>query len=462
MNLSDRLDAEDPETEKTVSKTWVPGKDPMSVLHKQIADSLYDNLGERLFDATITEKGLREMVSTQIDRLIDEFGAPLRGEERRFFIAEIVGDLMGFGPVEPYLADPQVSEVMVNSTNPIYVERNGKLEQTSSTFESEEHLRRVIDRIVTLVGRRVDESSPMVDARLSDGSRVNAIIPPLAVDGSALTIRKFANDKLGMDQLVELGAITRSAADLLEAAVEGALTMLVSGGTGTGKTTLLNSLSAAIPSTERIVTIEDSVELQLRQTHVVRLESRPPNIEGRGEVTVRDLVKNSLRMRPDRIIVGEVRGSEALDMIQAINTGHDGSLATIHANSPRDALARLETMVLMAGFELPLRAIREQIASGVDVVVQLTRFGDGSRKVTQISEIVGMEGDIITMSDLYEFDHAAGIDFEGKTLGKLIPTGLRPSFMTLLAEKGIVVGHRLSDLHAAVKTGLPSPHGDAP
>jgi pilus assembly protein CpaF len=400
-------------------------------------------------------------VSTQIDTLIDEFGAPLHGEERRFFIAEIVGDLMGFGPVEPFLADPQVTEVMVNSTNPIYVERKGKIEQTTSAFESEEHLRRVIDRIVTLVGRRVDESSPMVDARLADGSRVNAIIPPLAVDGSALTIRKFSNDKLGMDQLVGFGAISRSAADLLEAAVEGALTMLVSGGTGTGKTTLLNSLSAAIPATERIVTIEDSVELQLRQRHVVRLESRPPNIEGRGEVTVRDLVKNSLRMRPDRIIIGEVRGSEALDMIQAVNTGHDGSLATIHANSPRDALARLETMVLMAGFELPLRAIREQIASGFDVVVQLTRFGDGSRKVTQISEIVGMEGDIITMSDLYEFDHNAGLGPHGETLGKLIPTGLRPSFMSLLAEKGIVVGHRLSDSHLGMRPTSESPARDA-
>lgn len=432
MKLSDRL--KDLERDETGSVVRAPASDPMWLVRKKIADALYERLGSRLFDPRMSREKMNELVVGHIDDLLTAEGTALRGTERTNFIDQVLDDVMGLGPIEPLLDDKSISEVMVNSTDPVYVERSGRIEQTGVRFATEDHLRRVIDRIVAGVGRRVDEASPMVDARLPDGSRVNAIIPPLAVDGSILTIRKFQNDKLGIDQLIEMGAITTEAAQLLGAAVRGAKTVLVSGGTGTGKTTLLNILSSFIPDTERIVTIEDAVELQLRQQHVIRLESRPPNLEGTGEVTIRDLVKNSLRMRPDRIIVGEVRGAEALDMLQAINTGHDGSLATIHANTPRDALSRLETMVLMAGFDLPLRAIREQIASGLDIIVQLTRFRDGTRRVTQISEIVGMEGDIISMSDLYQFERQPGLNAQGKIVGELKSTGIRPSFSDLLTE----------------------------
>jgi pilus assembly protein CpaF len=442
MKLSERLsERKDPSGDASGAlQRPSEAQDPLWLVRKKVADALYERLGSRLFDANLKRHELDELISGQIDTLITEFGAPLTGNERRTFIREVIGDVMGLGPIEPFLADPGISEVMVNGTQPIYVERSGKLVPTDVRFNTEEHLRRVIDRIVSGVGRRIDEASPMVDARLADGSRVNAVIPPLAVDGSALTIRKFANDRLGVERLIELGAITKPVADILGAAVKGALTILVSGGTGTGKTTLLNILSSYIPDDERIVTIEDAVELQLRQRHVVRLESRPANIEGRGEVSIRDLVRNSLRMRPDRIIVGEVRGAEALDMLQAINTGHDGSLATVHANTPRDALARVETMVLMAGYDLPLRAIRDQIASGLDLIVQLTRFRDGSRRVTQVSEVTGMEGDVISLSDLYAFDHAAGVDEDGRVRGSLQPTGIRPTFLERLAERGIPIG----------------------
>jgi pilus assembly protein CpaF len=395
---------------------------------------------------------LEQVVSGHIDDLLTAEGTPLRDAERATFISQILDDVMGLGPIEQFLHDTSVSEVMVNSTDPIYIERSGRIEQTSVRFATQEHLRRVIDRIVSGVGRRIDESSPMVDARLADGSRVNAIIPPLAVDGPVLTIRKFSNDKLDIDQLIAFGAITSQAAALLGAAVKGALTVLVSGGTGTGKTTMLNILSSYIPDTERIVTIEDAVELKLRQRHVVRLESRPANLEGQGEVGIRDLVRNALRMRPDRIIVGEVRGTEALDMLQAINTGHDGSLATVHANSPRDALARLETMVIMAGFDLPLRAIRNQISSGIDLIVQMTRFRDGSRKVSQIAEISGMEGDIITLSDLYTFDYQSGVDAEGRFLGSLQPTGVPPSFLERLADRGIAYSPPTVDKYSKART----------
>lgn len=432
MKLSDRL--KDLERDETGSVVRAPANDPMWLVRKKIADALYERLGSRLFDPRMSREKMNELIAGHIDDLLTIEGTALRGSERSSFVDQVLDDVMGLGPIEPLLDDKSISEVMVNSTDPVYVERSGRIEQTGVRFATEDHLRRVIDRIVAGVGRRVDEASPMVDARLPDGSRVNAIIPPLAVDGSILTIRKFQNDKLGIDQLIEMGAITIEAAQLLGAAVRGAKTVLVSGGTGTGKTTLLNILSSFIPDTERIVTIEDAVELQLRQQHVIRLESRPPNLEGTGEVTIRDLVKNSLRMRPDRIIVGEVRGAEALDMLQAINTGHDGSLATIHANTPRDALSRLETMVLMAGFDLPLRAIREQVASGLDIIVQLTRFRDGTRRVTQISEIVGMEGDIISMSDLYQFERQPGLNAQGKIVGELKTTGIRPSFSDLLAE----------------------------
>jgi len=447
MKLSERI--KDLDRDETGSVIRAPANDPMWLVRKKIADALYEKLGSRLFDPRMSRDKMNELVIGQIDELLTSEGTALRGAEKTNFIEQVLDDVMGLGPIEPLLDDSTVSEVMVNSTDPIYVERAGRIEQTNIRFATEEHLRRVIDRIVAGVGRRVDEASPMVDARLPDGSRVNAIIPPLAVDGSILTIRKFSNDKLGVDKLIEMGAITQEAANLLGAAVRGAKTILVSGGTGTGKTTLLNILSSYIPNTERIVTIEDAVELQLRQEHVIRLESRPPNLEGQGEVAIRDLVRNSLRMRPDRIIVGEVRGAEALDMLQAINTGHDGSLATAHANAPRDALSRLETMVLMAGFDLPLRAIREQIASGLDIIVQLTRFRDGSRRVTQISEIVGMEGEIISMSDLYQFEKQPGLDAQGRIVGELKSTGIRPSFSDLLADldtRGSEASHNLSHL----------------
>jgi pilus assembly protein CpaF len=438
MKLSDRL-SQTAATDQNPQRNY-KSTDPLFLVRKKVADELYVRLGARLFDPHKDRARLEAMVAEQIKLLVAEFGTPLTGTEREEFVASVLGDVMGLGPIEPFLADPSITEVMVNSTDSIYVERAGKLEMTTARFVTEEHLRRVIDRIVAGIGRRVDESSPMVDARLADGSRVNAIIPPLAVDGPSLTIRKFSRDKMNMDQLVNVGALTREVADILAAAVRGARTIVVSGGTGTGKTTLLNVLSAAIPNDERIVTIEDAVELQLRQNHVVRLESRPANVEGRGEVTIRDLVRNALRMRPDRIIVGEVRGPEALDMLQAINTGHDGSLATVHANSPRDALARIETMVLMAGYDLPLRAIRQQIASGVDLIVQLTRFRDGSRKITQVTEVAGMEGEVISTSDLFTFDLQAGVDAGGRILGTLRSTGLRPSFLDDLATQGITVG----------------------
>lgn len=437
MKLSDYLREREREEDPSIEMQRPTAADPMWLVRKKLANSLYERLGTRLFDAQLGQERLEEIVSGHIDDLLIAEGTPLRDTERATFISQVLDDVMGLGPIEQFLHDSTVSEVMVNSTDPIYVERSGRIEQTSVRFATQEHLRRVIDRIVSGVGRRIDESSPMVDARLADGSRVNAIIPPLAVDGPVLTIRKFSNDKLDINQLITFGAITPQAAALLGAAVKGALTVLVSGGTGTGKTTMLNILSSYIPDTERIVTIEDAVELKLRQRHVIRLESRPANLEGQGEIRIRDLVRNSLRMRPDRIIVGEVRGAEALDMLQAINTGHDGSLATIHANTPRDALSRLETMVIMSGFDLPLRAIRDQISSGLDIIVQMTRFRDGSRRVTQISEVNGMEGDIITLSDLYTFNYQSGVDANGQILRGLQPTGVRPSFLERLADRGI-------------------------
>ncbi len=364
---------------------------------------------------------------------------PLSREERQRLIEEVRDDVLGYGPLQRLLDDQTVTEIMVNGPDMIYVEQNGRLQRASARFTSEEHLRRVIERIVSRVGRRIDESSPMVDARLADGSRVNAVIPPLAFNGSSLTIRKFAKDPFKVDDLVRFGTLTPEMAELLHACVEARLNIIVSGGTGTGKTTLLNVLSSFIPHGERIVTIEDAVELQLQQDHVVRLESRPPNIEGKGEISIRDLVRNSLRMRPDRIVVGEVRGGESLDMLQAMNTGHDGSLATVHANSPRDAVARLETLVLMAGMDLPLRAIREQISSAVDLLVQLTRLRDGTRRVTAVTEVHGMEGQTVTLQDVFVFDYAAGVDAGGRFLGRPVSTGIRPRFTDRFAELGITV-----------------------
>lgn len=400
-----------------------------------VHQSLVSRLGSRLYDATISPEQLNAYVAQEISDLMASTGAPLSVSERHSLTAEILDDVMGLGPIEKFLADPTVSEIMVNSLSYIYVERSGVLEQTSSAFSSDEHLRRVIERIVGKVGRRIDESSPMVDARLTDGSRVNAIIPPLAVDGPVLTIRKFSADPLTVDDLVQFGTLTPETAALLRAVVEVGLNIIVSGGTGTGKTTMLNVLSGFIPSNERIVTIEDAVELQLQQDHVVRLESRPANIEGRGEVTTRDLVRNALRMRPDRIIVGEVRGPEALDMLQAMNTGHEGSISTVHCNSPRDALARLETMVLMAGLELPSKAIREQVSSAIDLVVHIQRFPDGARRVTHLTEVGRLEGDIITTSDIYKLTNDQGAVAAN---GTLRATGIRPMFADKLREAGLV------------------------
>lgn len=376
---------------------------------------------------------IQEMFETM---LVDEQIVLSRNEKRVLF-EQIVAEILGFGPLEKYLNVDGITEIMVNGPRQVYVERDGKLQRVNTLFEDEEHLMRIIDRIVAPLGRRIDEGAPMVDARLPDGSRVNAVIPPISINGPTLTIRLFSKIPLTIDNLVEFGSITREAVDFLRACIVARLNIVVSGGTGSGKTTLLNILSNFIPDGDRIVTIENAAELQLRQEHVVTLESRPANVEGRGQVTIRDLVVNSLRMRPDRIVVGEVRSGEALDMLQAMNTGHDGSLTTLHANSPRDALSRLETMVLMAGMELPHRAIREQIASALDLVVHTDRMRDGSRKVVSISEVQGMEGDVITMSEIFRFEQTSIED--GKVIGRLRPTGLRPKFMYKIREAGIML-----------------------
>ena len=413
--------------------------DPLAPMKERVQQAVFSRLGMRLFDASLTEEQLRTLVVQEIGVIMEAGEAPLSPPERQRLVNEISQDVLGHGPIERFLADPAVTEVMVNSDEAIYIERDGRLHRTDARFMSQDHLRRVIERIVSQVGRRIDESSPMVDARLADGSRVNAIIPPLAVDGPSLTIRKFAKDPFQVSDLIRFGTMTSELAALLSACVSGKLNILVSGGTGTGKTTLLNVLSSFVPADERVVTIEDAVELQLKQPNVVRLESRPPNIEGKGQITIRDLVRNSLRMRPDRIIVGEVRGGEALDMLQAMNTGHDGSLSTVHANSPRDSLSRVETMVLMAGVDLPSRAIREQLASAVDLIVHLSRLRDGTRRITHVTEVDGMEGQVITLQDIFLFDYTAGISSDGRFLGSAQPTGLRPKFGDRLAERGITL-----------------------
>ncbi|MBI2169922.1 MAG: CpaF family protein [Actinobacteria bacterium] len=413
--------------------------DALDDLKQRTQQALFARLGSRLYDSSLDADALHTMVMDELEELMAEEEIPLTVEERQRIVAEISQDVLGYGPLERYLADPSVTEIMVNTADSIYIERDGKIVPTPSRFFSDEHLRRAIERIVSQVGRRIDESSPMVDARLADGSRVNAIIPPLSVDGPMLTIRKFSRKALSTDDLVAIGTLTPDTVEFLSACVNGRLNVLVSGGTGAGKTTLLNVLSSFIPEDERIVTIEDSVELRMHQEHLVRLESRPPNIEGKGQVAIRDLVRNSLRMRPDRIIVGEVRGGEALDMLQAMNTGHDGSLSTLHANSPRDALSRLETMVLMAGMDLPVRAIREQIASAIDLVVHMSRLRDGTRRVTHVSEVGYMEGEVISLSDIYLFDYGAGIDDRGRFIGTMKPTGLRPAFSDKLEQLGIAL-----------------------
>ncbi len=378
---------------------------------------------------------VRRTIRNLFEQILQEENIVLSRPERHRLFEAIAAEILGFGPLQPLLEDDSITEIMVNGPKNIYVERNGKLQRVPVTFEDDEHVMRIIDRIVAPLGRRVDESSPYVDARLPDGSRVNIVIPPISLVGPVITIRKFFKTPLTIEDLIRFGSITSEAVQFLEACVKAKLNIVISGGTGSGKTTLLNILSGFIPSDERIITVENAAELQLRQEHVVTLESRPPNIEGRGEVTIRQLVINTLRMRPDRIIVGEVRGAEALDMLQAMNTGHEGSMTTVHSNSPRDTLARLETMTLMAGMDLPVRAIREQIASAIDLIVHQSRMRDGSRKVVAISEVSGMEGDVISMTDLFVFQH--GGFREGKVYGRLTPTGLRPKFMDKIEAAGI-------------------------
>ena len=409
-----------------------------SEIHTHIIDEMPDDLQRVINQSSSDQKELRRIVEgICADAIKDNpFAIPLGDRER--LVEELISEILGLGPIEPLLKDSSVTEVMVNGPDSICIERKCRLQKTDVRFRNTEHLMHIIDRIVTAVGRRVDESSPMVDARLADGSRVNVIIPPLSLTGPCVTIRKFSKDVLTVDKMIEFGSFDQRMAEFLEDCVKGRLNIVVSGGTGSGKTTLLNVLSSYVPATERIVTLEDSAELQLKQDHVVTLETRPPNIEGEGEVTMRDLVRNALRMRPDRIIVGECRTGEALDVLQAMNTGHDGSMTTAHANSARDALSRLETMVLMSGMELPLRAIRSQIASAVDIIVQIARLRDGSRKIINIAEVTGMEGDIITLQDLFRFENH-GLDSDGRITGEFLTSGLRPMCTEKLAMNGVVL-----------------------
>jgi len=433
MSLKSRLGI-DPEAETGTDRLRT-----LTALELEWKRRIYDRLLE-VVDLTVLssleERQARNQIREIVQRLFTEQAAPLALPQRQLLARRIEDEVLGLGPLEPLLGDPTVSDILVNGADSVYVERRGKLERTTIRFHDDAHLMNIIDRIVSAVGRRIDESSPMVDARLIDGSRVHAIIPPLAIDGPTLSIRRFAVERLGVADLVRIGTITEPVAAVLRAVVLGRLNVLISGGTGAGKTTTLNVLSGFIPPTERIVTIEDSAELQLQQPHVVRLETRPPNIEGKGEVTQRELLRNSLRMRPDRIVVGEVRGAETLDMLQAMNTGHDGSLTTVHANTPRDALGRLETMVSMTGIAFPIRALRAQIASALNIVIQVQRGEDGRRRIVSVQEIAGMEGDIITMSEIFAF-RRSGMDKDGNVLGKLEATGVVPAFHERVAVRGI-------------------------
>ncbi len=409
----------------------------------------YKDLKIRIFDKVVEEvkisqedeynmQSIEDEILKIVNDVIESEAKYLTRNERNLIARDIINETIGFGPITPLLNDPQINEVMVNGPNQVYVERRGRLELSDTTFKDNNHIFHIIERIVAPLGRRIDESSPMVDARLPNGSRVNIIIPPLALNGPTITIRKFSDKPFTVNDLIRFGTLTAEVAQFLKACVEARLNIIVSGGTGSGKTTTLNVISSFIPSDERIVTIEDAAELQLKQDHIVRLETRPPNVEGKGAVSIRDLVRNSLRMRPDRIVVGEVRSGEALDMLQAMNTGHDGSLTTAHANSPRDILSRLETMVLMSGMELPVKAIREQISSAIDLIVQQTRLKDGTRRVTYITEVSGMEGEVITLQDIFIYKEE-GRDNTGHATGRLVPTGLMPGFMDKLVKTGVVL-----------------------
>jgi len=416
--------------------------------YKQLKEQMHLKLLDQ-FDLTVLESlppdKLRHEIATAIDAMLLDEETPVSGLERRMLVRDIQHEMLGFGPLELLMADPTVSDILVNSYDKVYVERRGRLELSDVTFTDDRHLMRIIDKIVSLVGRRIDESSPMVDARLPDGSRVNAVIPPIALDGPMMSVRRFAHIPLKMSNLVDdLRSLTPDMAEMLEGLCRAKVNMVISGGTGAGKTTLLNIMSGYIPASERVVTIEDAAELQLQQPHVVRLETRPPNMEGKGEVTARALVKNALRMRPDRVIIGEVRGAEAFDMLQAMNTGHEGSLTTIHANTPRDALSRMENMVSMANLNLPHKAARQQIASAITVIIQALRLTDGKRKITSIQEITGMEGDVITMQEIFAY-HQTGVDAEGKIVGHFQASGVRPQFTDRLRAFGIHLPDHMFD-----------------
>ncbi len=422
---------------------------------ERVHKRLIEELGPLLQNREMAAADLRFRVREQLAEVLAREEVRLSPGDRAQLINDVSDDILGYGPIDRYLRDESVTEVMVNGPSRIYIERHGQIDRAPETFADEAHLRRIVDKIVSQVGRRIDESTPMVDARLPDGSRVNAVAHPLSIGGPFLTIRKFSERPLTMPDLIRSGTVTPAAATFLQACVTGRLNMIVSGGTGTGKTTLLNVLSDSIGERERIVTIEDAKELQLQQDHVLPMEARPANIEGKGQVTIRDLVRNALRMRPDRIIVGEVRGGEALDMLQAMNTGHDGSLTTVHANTTRDVMARIETMTLMAGFDLPMRAIRDQIASALDIIVQLSRMRDGSRRVTHISEVHGLEGDTIVLQDVFVFDYSAGVDANGRVRGSLHPTGIPPRALERLEEAGV-------HLKPSLFTEEPEPPAPAP
>jgi pilus assembly protein CpaF len=428
MELHERLSTSRPVATPT-------GPDPFAEVKNRIHFAVIGELGPQLFNSSMDPIALRDRVVEDIRTHLDR-EAGISRDDRERLIAEISDDILGHGPIERLLADDSVTEIMVNGPFDIWVERQGRLYQTTVRFNDDSHLRRIINKMVAQVGRRIDESSPMVDARLPDGSRVNAVIPPLSLSGPLITIRKFANKRLDLQEMIRLGTLTQETVEFLDRCIAAQLNILISGGTGTGKTTLLNALSQGVSDSERIVTIEDAAELQLKQQHVLRLEGRPKNIEGQGEITIRDLVRNALRMRPDRIIVGEVRGAEALDMLQAMNTGHDGSLTTVHANAPRDALARIETMVLMAGYDLPLRAIRQQVASALDMILHLERLEDGSRRVTAITEVQRMESDVITLQEIFAFK-IENIRQDRTVVGHLGPTGLRPTFLYKFEKRGI-------------------------